>query len=358
MKLSRLNRLLTIGVVLAAAIGGVLIHTAPAVAVERSSLPSLGALPALNGATSWLNSAPLTPQQLRGKVVLVDFWTYSCINCIRTLPHVRAWAEKYRSEGLVVIGVHTPEFGFEKDAANINKAIQRFKLDYPIAVDSNQQIWNAFHNNAWPAFYIADTTGQVRARILGEGNYEQTEKIIQALLAEAGTHSPAGGLATPPATEEQAAPDIANLRSGEAYIGYAQASHDATRSSLQKDVAHDYATAAPGLNQWSLAGNWTVGAEYANLNRPGGAIFYRFNARDLHLVLRPRADGKPVRFQVRINGGAPGKNHGSDTNAEGNGIVTDARLYQLVRQAGAVKESTFEIRFLDAGVGAFAFTFG
>lgn len=352
--LSRLRRCLALTLFAGAAI----VHLAPSAAAGPSGLPSLGALPALTGATTWLNSAPLTPAQLRGKVVLVDFWTYSCINCIRTLPHVRAWAEKYRSQGLVVIGVHTPEFGFEKDAANINKAIERFKIDYPIAVDSNHQIWNAFHNKAWPAFYLADTTGQIRARVSGEGNYEKTEKAIQALLAEAGKLQSTGALATPQGSAEQAAPDIANLRSGEAYVGYAQASNDVTRSGLKRDVAHDYTTAAPGLNQWGLSGNWTVGAEHANLNQPGGTIVYRFNARDLHLVLRPRADGKPVRFQVRINGSAPGKNHGADTDAQGNGSVTDARLYQLVRQAAGVRESTFEIRFLDAGVGAFAFTFG
>lgn len=324
----------------------------------RSGLPSFGALPSLDGATTWLNSAPLTTAQLRGKVVLVDFWTYSCINCIRTLPHVRAWAEKYRDQGLVVIGVHTPEFGFEKDISNISKAIERFKIDYPIAVDSERRIWNTFRNNAWPAFYIADTQGQVRARLLGEGNYEKTEKVIQSLLAEAGKRDAMGALATPQASGEQAAPDIAHLRSGETYVGYGQASNLVSRSGLKRDVAHDYAISVPGLNEWSLAGNWTVGAERANLNRAGGSIVYRFSARDLHLVLGPGADGKPVRFQVTIDGRAPGEDHGSDTDAEGNGVVTETRLYQLVRQSGAVKERAFEIRFLDPGVGAFAFTFG
>jgi thiol-disulfide isomerase/thioredoxin len=333
--------------------------TSDAVSKEyRSGLPFLGALPALEGATTWLNSPPLTTEQLRGKVVLVDFWTFSCINCIRTLPYVRAWAEKYRDQGLVVIGVHTPEFGFEKDTSNVSKAVERFKIEYPIAVDSEHRIWNTFRNNAWPVFYIADTQGLVRARLVGEGNYEKTEKVIQSLLAEAGKRDAMGALARPQASGEQAAPDIAHLRSGETYVGYEQASNFVSRSGLKRDVAHDYAISAPRLNEWSLAGNWTVGAERANLNRAGGSIVYRFSARDLHLVMGPGADGKPVRFQVKIDGRTPGENRGSDTDVEGNGVVTEKRLYQLVRQSGAVKERTFEIRFLDPGVGTFAFTFG
>jgi thiol-disulfide isomerase/thioredoxin len=324
----------------------------------RSGLPFLGALPSLDGASTWLNSQPLATERLRGKVVLVDFWTYSCINCIRTLPHVRAWAEKYRDQGLVVIGVHTPEFGFEKDTSNIRKAVERFNIDYPIAVDSEHRIWNTFRNNAWPVFYIADAQGVVRARLVGEGNYDKAEKIIQSLLAEAGKPAAMGVLTTPQASGEQAAPDIAHLRSGETYVGYEQASNFVSRSGLKRDTAHDYVPSAPGLNEWSLAGNWTVGAERANLNRPGGSIVYRFSARDLHLVLGPGADGKPVRFQVKIDDGRPGQHHGSDTDAEGNGVVTETRLYQLVRQSGTVQEHTFEIRFLDPGVGAFAFTFG
>ncbi|MFZ6757413.1 thioredoxin family protein [Undibacterium sp. Ji50W] len=323
-----------------------------------SDLPVLGHLPPLVGASAWLNSPPINSAQLSGKVVLIDFWTYSCINCIRTLPHVRAWAEKYRAQGLVVIGVHTPEFDFEKDTANIRKAIARFKIDYPIAVDSEHHIWNAFRNNAWPVFYFADAQGRIRARLAGEGNYDKAETIIQSLLAEAGQSGAGAALTTPKASAEQAAPDIAHLRSGETYVGYQQASNFSSNSGLKRDTAHDYLMIAPRLNEWSLAGNWTVGAERTNLNRADGSIVYRFNARDLHLVLGPRADGMPVRFQVRIDGHAPGADHGSDTDAEGNGTVTEARLYQLVRQSGKVKECSFEIRFLDAGVGAFAFTFG
>jgi thiol-disulfide isomerase/thioredoxin len=325
---------------------------------DSSGLPLLGALPSFEGATAWLNSPPLTTARLRGKVVLVDFWTYSCINCIRTLPHVRAWAEKYRAQGLVVIGVHTPEFDFEKDTSNVRKAAERFKIDYSIAVDSDHRLWNAFRNNAWPVFYIADAQGQVRARLVGEGNYEKTEKIIQSLLAEAGKRDAVGAVATPLASGEQAAPDIAHLRSGETYIGYEQAANLVSRGGFRRDVAHDYAVGVPELNQWSLGGTWTVGAEHAKLNVAGGSIVYRFSARDLHLVLGPGGEGKPVRFQVTIDGRAPGADHGSDTDANGNGVVSGTRLYQLVRQAGTVKERRFEIRFLDPGVAAFAFTFG
>tara|TARA_R110001599_G_scaffold171353_1_gene362050 strand:- start:31035 stop:32159 length:1125 start_codon:yes stop_codon:yes gene_type:complete len=324
----------------------------------QSELPFLGSLPSLDGASTWLNSAPLSTAQLRGKVVLVDFWTYSCINCIRTLPHVREWADKYRDQGLVVIGVHTPEFGFEKDTTNIGKAIARFKLDYPIAVDSEHRIWDTFHNIAWPVFYIADAQGRLRARFIGEGHYDEAEKVIQSLLAEAGRPDAMGPLAAPRANDEQASPDIAHLRSGETYVGYAQSSNFASRGGLKQDVAHEYIGTMPDLNEWSLAGNWTVGAERANLNRASGSIFYRFSARDLHLVLGPGADRKPVRFEVKIDGHAPGRDHGTDTDADGKGVITETRLYQLVRQSGAVKNRTFEIRFLDAGVSAYAFTFG
>jgi thiol-disulfide isomerase/thioredoxin len=325
---------------------------------SRSGLPVLGKLPPLDGAVTWLNSPPLGARQLQGKVVLVDFWTYSCINCIRTLPYLRAWAQKYRDQGLVVVGVHTPEFAFEQDIANVNKAVARFGIDYPVAVDSDRRIWNAFRNNAWPVFYIADARGQLRARVVGEGNYDKTERIIQSLLADAGSRGAAGGLTAPRAAGEQAAPDMANLGSGETYVGYAQASNVAGGGHLVRDAAHDYVHKEAGLNEWSLAGNWTVGAEHARLNGAGGSIVYRFHARDVHLVLGPASGGKPVRFQVRIDGQAPGPDRGSDIDADGNGVITETRLYQLVRQGGAVRERLFEIRFLDAGASAFAFTFG
>jgi thiol-disulfide isomerase/thioredoxin len=350
------------GAVLTAATAGAVFLSAPTAgasgAAYPSGLPDLGALPPLDGAVTWLNSPALTARQLQGKVVLVDFWTYSCINCIRTLPYLRTWAEKYRDQGLVVIGVHTPEFDFEKDIANVGKAVGRFGIDYPVAVDSEQRIWNAFHNNAWPVFYVADARGHLRARLVGEGNYDRAERIIQSLLAEAGGRAAAAPLTVPLAGAEQAAPDIEHLRSGETYVGYAQASHVAAGSSLKRDAARDYARRAVGLNEWSLAGDWTVGAERATLNRAGGSIVYRFSARDLHLVLGPASKGKPVRFQVRIDGHAPGPDRGSDIDAEGNGVITEARLYQLVRQSGGVQEHLFEIRFIDPGASAFAFTFG
>lgn len=358
-----LRRLLAVGAVAALGLGVALTMPVAGGAVSAGMLRSvdtlsdLGPLPSLDGASTWLNSPPLDAAQLRGNVVLVDFWTYSCINCIRTLPHVRAWAEKYRSQGLVVIGVHTPEFDFEKDPANVRNAVARFGIDYPVAVDSGHRIWDAFHNDVWPAFYIVDAQGRVRARLIGEGNYDKTEKLIQSLLVEAGRRAAMGSLAKPLASREEAPPDVEHLRSDETYVGYAEASNFTAREGLVRDQAHTYATSAPALNQWSLAGNWTVGAQRASLNLAGGGIVYRFSARDLHLVLGPGAGGKPVRFQVRIDGHAPGADHGSDTDAKGNGIVTETRLYQLVRQSG-VRERTFEIRFLDPGVGAYAFTFG
>jgi thiol-disulfide isomerase/thioredoxin len=324
----------------------------------RSNLPVEGSFPSLRGAVGWLNSPPLSPEQLRGKVVLVDFWTYSCINCIRTIPYVRAWAEKYESQGLVVIGVHTPEFAFEKNVDNIKKALSHFQIGYPVAIDSGYGIWRAFQNNYWPAFYFIDVKGQVRYRQFGEGGYDKADKVIRELLAEAGNQVSASAPIAPTARGEEVAPDLGDISSGETYIGYREASHFASPEYLQRDVARTYATGRLGLNEWSLAGNWTVGPEQATLNQPGGDITYRFSARDLHLVLGSGPGGKPVRFQVSIDGKAPGEDHAADTDASGNGTVTETRLYQLVRQTGRVGQRTFDIRFLDPGVQAFVFTFG
>jgi cytochrome c biogenesis protein CcdA/thiol-disulfide isomerase/thioredoxin len=324
----------------------------------RSMLPVEGQLPSLDGAVEWLNSKPLTAEQLRGKVVLVDFWTYSCINCIRSIPYTRAWAEKYKDQGVVVIGVHAPEFAFEKNIGNVKKAIQDFGLGYPIAVDNNFKIWRAFRNNYWPALYIADTKGQIRYHHFGEGNYDKTEEVIQQLLTEAGKEKVETGMVKPDGKGAQAAPDLGHIGSSETYIGYERASDFVSHEGLRSNVAQDYTTAAPGLNEWGLTGNWTVGPELATLNREGGGITYKFSARDLHLVLGRRSDSKPVRFQVTIDGQPPGDSHGADIDADGNGTVTQTRLYQLVRQAGDVRARTFEVRFLDPGVEAFAFTFG
>ncbi len=324
----------------------------------RSDLPVEGQFPSLDGAVEWLNSPPLTTEQLRGKVVLVDFWTYSCINCIRTVPYVRAWAEKYKDQGLVVIGVHAPEFAFEKKIDNVKKAISDFQIGYPVAVDNNFKIWRAFQNSYWPAHYFIDANGQIRYHHFGEGDYDKSEKIIQDLLAEAGSLKADNEAIKPDATGAQVAPDLGNIRSSETYIGYQRAANFVSPEGLNGDTAQDYTTAEPRLNEWGLAGNWTVGPEQATLNQQGGAITYRFMARDLHLVLGPGADGKPVRFQVKVDGKVPGENHGADANADGNGTVTQTRLYQMVRQAGDIKERTFEVRFLDPGVEAFVFTFG
>lgn len=324
----------------------------------RSDLPVEGQAPSLDGAVEWLNSQPLTTEQLRGKVVLVDFWTYSCINCIRTIPYVKAWAEKYADQGLVVIGVHAPEFAFEKKVDNVNKAIADFKIGYPVAIDNDYSIWRAFKNSYWPAGYLIDAKGQIRYHHFGEGNYARTEKAIQDLLREAGSQTTASSPVAPDAKGVEASPDLSNIRSGETYLGYEQAANFASPEGLQADAAQNYSISEPDINGWGLSGTWIVGRDQATLDQPGGGITYRFSARDLHLVLGPGGDGKPIRFQVKVDGKAPGADHGSDIDADGNGTVTATRLYQLVRQSGAVSARNFEIRFLDSGVQAYAFTFG
>ncbi|MBB3541260.1 MULTISPECIES: cytochrome c biogenesis protein DipZ [unclassified Rhizobium] len=325
----------------------------------QSDLPVLGRLQSLDGAVEWLNSKPLTAEELRGKVVLVDFWTYSCINCIRTIPYVRAWAEKYRDQGLVVIGVHSPEFAFEKRIDNVRQAIDKFQIGYPVAIDNNFKIWRSFANNYWPAHYFIDAKGQIRHTQFGEGDYEQSERVIQDLLAEAaGSKKADAATVAPDAKGAEAAPDLARLQSGESYIGYLRAANFISPEGVKADAARDYTVGEPGLNEWGLTGKWTVGGEQASLDQAGGGITYRFSARDLHLVLGPGADGKKVRFQVKVDGAAPGADHGSDIDADGNGTVSETRLYQLVRQSGEVRERTFEIHFLDPGVEAFVFTFG
>ncbi|EJZ21866.1 cytochrome c biogenesis protein DipZ, partial [Rhizobium sp. Pop5] len=324
----------------------------------RSDLPVEGYAPSLDGAVEWLNSKPLTAEQLRGKVVLVDFWTYSCINCIRTIPYVKAWAEKYADQGLVVIGVHAPEFAFEKKIDNVKKAVGDFQIGYPVAIDNNYKIWRAFENSYWPAAYLIDAKGQVRYHHFGEGNYGSTEKAIQDLLREAGSQMKASAPVVPDAKGAEASPDLHNIRSGETYLGYEQAANFASPEGLRADAPQNYSIGEPDLNGWGLSGSWTVGRDQATLDQPGGGITYRFSARDLHLVLGPGDNGKQIRFQVKVDGKAPGADHGSDIDADGNGTVTATRLYQLVRQSGAVTARNFEIRFLDPGVQAYAFTFG
>ncbi|WEK00892.1 MAG: cytochrome c biogenesis protein DipZ [Candidatus Sphingomonas phytovorans] len=326
--------------------------------VEGNALAIEGMMPPLSGATEWINSPPLTREELRGKVVLVDFWTYSCINCLRTLPYVRAWAEKYKPQGLVVIGVHAPEFAFEKDPANVRAAVRDLGIGYPVALDNDRAIWRAFSNRYWPAHYFIDGQGRIRYHHFGEGGYAESEKVIQRLLAENGN---AVGDMTIVKVDARGvgAASGRDVRSPETYIGYARAEHFVSPGGGIRDAAHDYAAPAlPRLNDWALAGRWTIGAEHASADAPGGRIAYRFQARDLHLVLGPSADHRPVRFKVTIDGKPPGADHGVDVTPGGSGIVTEQRLYQLIRQAGPVRERHFEIEFLDPGVQAFAFTFG
>ncbi|WP_210558533.1 MULTISPECIES: cytochrome c biogenesis protein DipZ [unclassified Pseudomonas] len=323
------------------------------------TLPVEGQLPPLNGAVQWLNSPPLDAQALKGKVVLVDFWTYSCINCLRTLPYVKAWAEKYRDQGLVVIGVHAPEFAFERDVGNVTKAMKELGINYPVAIDNDYKIWRAFNNEYWPAHYFADAQGRIRYHHFGEGDYAESERVIQQLLREAGAKTVADGLINADAQGVQQAPDMNQVLSPETYVGYQRAEHFVPETGLVPDKVATYNPPANlTLNDWSLGGQWAVGAERATASAPASRIVYRFHARDLHLVLGPGADGKPVRFKVSIDGKAPGEAHGVDVAADGSGSVTEQRLYQLVRQTDAVKDRTFSIEFLDPGVSAYAFTFG
>jgi cytochrome c biogenesis protein CcdA/thiol-disulfide isomerase/thioredoxin len=326
---------------------------------SASALPAEGPAPSLDGAVQWLNSPPLSMEALRGKVVLVDFWTYSCINCLRALPYVRAWAEKYKDEGLVVIGVHAPEFAFEKKLDNVRKAVKDLKLDYPVAVDNDYAIWRAFKNEYWPAHYFIDARGRIRHHHFGEGAYDESEQVIRQLLAEAGRGTMPGGLVQVEAQGAQAAADSANVRSPETYIGYDRAENFVSPGGPVRGKGHAY-TAPSRLeaNQWALGGNWTVGGQSAVLDKARGRIAYRFHARDLHLVLGSTAPGHPVRIKVTIDGKPPGEDHGIDIDAQGKGVVDGQRLYQLVRQRGAVADRRFEIEFLDPGVEAFAFTFG
>ncbi|MPV68150.1 cytochrome c biogenesis protein DipZ [Burkholderia sp. BE17] len=339
--------------------GGAMMRAAD---VKPSALPVEGTLPSLDGAVQWLNSPPLTAAGLRGKVVLVDFWTYSCINCLRTLPYTNAWARKYAPYGLVVIGVHAPEFAFERDIGNVKKAVHDLGIDYPVAIDNGYSIWRAFGNEYWPAHYFIDAQGRIRHHHFGEGEYAQSERAIQSLLAEAGHPEALNvplGLAGAPAKGALAAADTADVRSPETYVGYARAEDFSSPGGVVRDAAHRYdAPARPDLNDWGLAGTWQVGAERASLAAPAGRIVYRFHARDLHLVLGPGANGQPVRFRVTLDGAAPGAAHGADVDAQGYGTVTAQRLYQLVRQPGAIADRTFAIEFLDPGVDAYAFTFG
>jgi len=329
-------------------------------AKPAGNLPVEGEIPSFAGATLWLNSPPLTPESLRGKVVVVDFWTYSCINCLRALPYVESWYEKYKDHGLVVIGVHAPEFAFEKDPNNVRRAVADLKITYPVALDNDYAIWQAFNNQYWPAHYFIDATGRVRAHHFGEGNYDESEQIIRTLLTEAGQGAlPPPGMGGATAVGVQAPPDEAHDQSPETYVGYRRADNFASPGGLVQDQAHVYSLpAALKLNQWALGGSWNVDPENAVLGASGGKIEFRFYARDLHLVLGPGSGGKPVHFRVTLDGAPPAANHGADTDSGGAGIIDGQRLYQLIRQSGDVGEHVFSIEFLDPGVQAYSFTFG
>jgi len=322
-------------------------------------LPIEGQLPSLGGATGWLNSPPLTAASLRGKVVLIDVWTYTCINWLRTLPYVRAWAEKYKDQGLVVIGVHSPEFEFEKNVDNVRRAAKDMRVDYPIAIDSDFAIWRALKNQYWPALYVVDAQGRIRHHYFGEGEYDQSERVIQQLLAEAGAGGVGHELVSVDARGAEVAADWGNLKSPENYVGYERTENFASPGGAVLAKPRVYAAPAQlKLNHWGLSGDWTMQKQATVLNKANGRIAYRFHARDLHLVMGPAAPGTSVRFRVLIDGQPPGAAHGVDVDDQGNGKVTEQRLYQLIRQAKPIADRQFEIEFLDSGVEAFAFTFG
>jgi thiol-disulfide isomerase/thioredoxin len=331
----------------------------PVVSTASAALLDEGPMPDLGGAVGWLNSAPLNRKSLRGKVVLVNFWTYTCINSLRPMPYVRSWAAKYKDAGLVVIGAHTPEFSFEHEPRNVENAVRTLNISFPVAIDSNYGIWRSFNNEAWPAQYLVDAKGRIRYHHFGEGDYGDIERVIQELLKENGATGLASDTTNVTAVGIEAAPDWTDGRSPETYLGYRQAQNFASPEKLHKDSTQLFsAPAKPSLNRWGLSGSWNVNAESAVLEVVPGKIVFRFHSRDLHLVLAPGKDGKPARFVVRLDGAAPGENCGIDTAPDGSGEIREPRLYQLIRQKGPIVDRTFEIEFLDPGVHALDFTFG
>ena len=325
---------------------------------RAARLPVEGRIPSLAGATGWLNSDPLTPDALLGKVVLFEFWTFTCINWLRTESHVRAWAQRYRDSGLVVVGVHTPEFSFEHDADNVRRAVAAMNIEYPVALDPNYAVWQAFDNNYWPAMYFADAEGRIRHHYYGEGEYEMSEMVIQQLLADAGFGGFSDGLATAEGEGIEAQADWTDLETSETYVGYRQAQGYAGADDVIPGERSTYTVPMSlDLNTWALGGEWTDGAESAAPNAADARIAFRFHARDLHLVMAPPHRGTSVRFRVAVNGGIPGDAHGIDCDADGFGVASDQRLYQLIRQPGQVMDRTAEITFLDPGVEVFLFTF-
>jgi cytochrome c biogenesis protein CcdA/thiol-disulfide isomerase/thioredoxin len=321
--------------------------------------PIEGDFPSLDGAVSWLNSAPLKPESLRGKVVMIDFWTYSCINCLRALPYITGWYDRYKDHGLVVLGIHSPEFAFEKNESNVKRAVHDLGIKYPVALDNNYAIWQSFNNQYWPAHYFIDAKGHIRGHHFGEGDYDKSEDLIRKLLSEAGAND------LPPAGSDvrkegiQASSDEKQVGSPETYIGYERAQHFVSSGGFGRGESKSYALPDKfNLNEWGLSGSWRVDPEKAVSQGAGGKIVFRFHARDLHLVLGPGVDGKPVRFRVSIDGQEPGDSHGVDIDSSGAGVAKDQRLYQLIRQSGDIRDRTFTIEFLDSGVQAYSFTFG
>jgi thiol-disulfide isomerase/thioredoxin len=328
------------------------LHTASA------GLPVEGRLPSFDGATGWLNSPPLSPEELRGKVVLVNFWTYTCINWLRQLPYVRAWGDKYDGLGLVVVGVHTPEFAFEHDADNVRRAVKDMRIEYPVATDNDYEMWRAFGNHFWPALYFADGQGRIRHHHFGEGEYQQSEMVLQQLLTEAGA-DPGRSLVSPEARGLEVAADWASLRTPENYTGYERTVGFASPGGLRPDTPHDYSEPEGlPLNRWALSGEWTAGEQETKSESGDARIAYRFQARDVNVVMAPAAPGNPVRYRVLLDGQPPGPAHGGDVDAEGRGSVTEQRLHQVIRQPGAITERTLEITFLDPDIQVYAFTFG
>jgi thiol-disulfide isomerase/thioredoxin len=322
-------------------------------------LPSEGRLPPFSGATGWLNSPPLTTDELRGRVVLVDFWTYTCINWLRTLGYVRAWSEKYADRGLVVVGVHTPEFPFERDVDNVRQAVKDMRVEYPVALDSDYAVWEAFSNRYWPAVYIADANGRIRHHHFGEGGYEECERIVQQLLREAGGDEVPDDLVSVADDGFEAQADWANLESPETYLGYEQAQNFASPGGAELNEPRTYIPPDPlRLNRWALSGDWTVERRASVLNRADGRIAFRFHARDVNLVMGPPARGASVPFVVLVDGEPPAAAHGLDVDAQGRGTLSEQRLHQLIRERGSIRDRTFEITFLAPGVEAYAFTFG
>jgi thiol-disulfide isomerase/thioredoxin len=353
-----IRRALGVTVILGVVVTMTLRSEKPVASTANAAVADEGAIPDLGGAIAWINSSPLSRKALRGKVVLVNFWTYSCINSLRELPYMKAWAAKYKDAGLVVIGVHAPEFGFEKDPANVKNAVLDLKVAYPVPIDSNHSIWQAFRNEYWPADYFVDAKGRIRYHHFGEGEYVKSERVIQTLLGENG----AAGLdeSTVRITADGAeAPPSEDVRSPETYVGFARAQNFASPERMARDSRKTYSPPAGSvLNQWGLDGSWHLSAESGRLDSAPGKIVFRFHSRDLHMVLGPAKNRRPVRFNVKLNGAAPGDDHGSDSAADGTGEIRQPRMYQLVRQKGPIKDATFEVEFLDPGVEVFSFTFG